>query len=341
MHNAAHQVTLRFADGVEHVVKVGPCETILDAAITQEAPVLFQCRSGSCSSCTCKLVEGEASNRPGTTSVLMESEFKAGQRLMCVSQADSDCTIELAYNSTASAAVGEAHAFIDSVERIASNVMRLKLELAEEQYLDFKPGQYLQFSVPGAGVTRSYSPASTAQALPNLEMLIRLQPGGAMSTWLEQGAQPDDVIKMEGPFGAFYLRDDNRRAPHIFVAGGTGLAPILSMIDGMRQWPGRKPPILLNFGCSKPQDLFAEEDLALRRQWMPTLETRICVSNGATGEQLPCNPVQALQASDVTSPDTVAYLCGPEGMMNAARERLIALGVAPENIHSEVFTPSL
>ena len=233
----------------------------------------------------------------------------------------------------------EVHAFVDAVERIASNVVRLTLELADQQWLDFRPGQYLQVTVPGVGVLRSYSPSSTAIELPRIEMLIRLQPGGAMSNWLINEAKPDDVLTLQGPYGSFFLREQ-RRAPHIFVAGGTGLAPVMSMIDGIRQWAGRKPPILLSFGCATPEALFCLDDLALRQQWMPTLETRICVDHGASGDQIAGNPVTALREGDVTSPDTVAYLCGPQPMIDAARARLIELGVSPDNIHSELFTPS-
>ena len=284
-------------------------------------------------------MDGCATNRAGTTTVLLGSEYDAGQRLLCVTQPQTDCTFDLAYNSTASAAVVEVHAFVDAIERIASNVVRLTLELADQQWLDFSPGQYLQVTVPGVGVLRSYSPSSTAIELPRVEMLIRLQPGGAMSNWLLNEAQPDDVLTLQGPHGSFFLRD-HRRAPHIFVAGGTGLAPVMSMIDGIRQWGGRKPPILLSFGCATPEALFCLDDLALRRQWMPTLETRVCVDHGASGDQIAGNPVTALREGDVTSPDTVAYLCGPQPMIDAARARLIELGVAPDNIHSELFTPS-
>ena len=338
MNTSEHQVTLRFADGVQQSVTVGPCESVLEAALNNGVPLLHQCQSGSCSSCIAHLSEGDAVTRPGLTTALLGSEYAAGQRLLCVTQPQSNCTFDLNYNSTASASVVEVHAFVDSVERIASNVMRLTMELADQQWLDFRPGQYLQVQVPGRGVLRSYSPSTTALELPKLEMMIRLQPGGAMSTWLEQEAKPDDVLTLSGPYGSFFLQD-NRRAPHIFVAGGTGLAPILSMIDGIRNWPGRKPPILLSFGCATPDALFGLDDIALRQQWMPTLHTRICVDQGATGELLSGNPVSVLRDDDVI-PDAVAYLCGPPPMIEAARARLTALGVAPENIHSELFTPS-
>ncbi|MBE7928890.1 ring-hydroxylating dioxygenase ferredoxin reductase family protein [Pseudomonas saudiphocaensis] len=341
MNDQLHHVTLNFADGVTHSFSVPRGANILDAAIEAEMPVLYQCRSGSCSSCICNLADGDAATLPGASSTLLASEYEAGQRLLCVSQARSDCTFNLGYGSEVGAsAAHEVHAFIDSVERIASNVVKLTLELAEGEWMEFRPGQFMQIVVPGLGVLRSYSPSSTQVDLPKMEFLIRLLPGGAMSGFLEHEAETDQVLTLSGPYGAFFLREESRRAPHIFVAGGTGLAPILSMIDTLRQGGGRKPPMLLSFGCAVPEALFSLEDIELRQQWLPTLETRICVDREATEGLHLGSPVSALREGDVTSPDTVAYLCGPQPMIDAATARLIELGVKPENIFAEQFVAS-
>lgn len=341
MNDQTHQVTLRFADGATHTVLTEDGRSVLDAALQAGAPVIHQCHSGSCSSCIATLCEGSAVTQAGATTSLLSGEYAAGQRLLCVTRAQSDCVFELPYTSTAGQiAPVTAHAFVDGIERIASNVMKLTLELAEGDWLDFRPGQYLQVEIPGTETVRSYSPSSIAADLPRLELLVRLLPGGAMSSWLEGGARPDDVVKIKGPYGAFFLREDHRRAKHIFVAGGTGLAPVLSMVDGIRQWGGRKPPMLLSFGCAEPQALFCLDELELRRQWLPTLETRISVDRGAQGDVLSGSPVAALREGDVPNADTVAYLCGPQPMIDAATRRLIELGVPPEHIYSEQFVAS-
>ncbi|MDG2968008.1 2Fe-2S iron-sulfur cluster binding domain-containing protein [Pseudomonas extremaustralis] len=341
MNEPVHQVTLNFADGVTRSFSVAPNSNILDAAIEAHMPVLFQCRSGSCSSCISTLTKGEALTRPGASSTLLASEVAAGQRLLCVCQAESDCTFDLGYGSEVGAsAAHEVHAFIDSVERIASNVMRVTLELAEGEWMEFRPGQFMQIVVPGLGVLRSYSPSSTQQNLPKMEFLIRLIPGGAMSEYLETLAESDQILSLSGPYGAFFLRDEHKRAPHIFVAGGTGLAPILSMIDALRQGGGRKPPMLLTFGCAVPEALFSLEDIELRQQWLPSFETRICVDREATDGLHQGSPVSALREGDVSHPDTVAYLCGPQPMIDAATQRLIELGMKSQNIFAEQFVAS-
>ncbi|EJM53228.1 flavodoxin reductase family protein [Pseudomonas sp. GM49] len=340
MNDKQHQVTVNFSDGVSRSFSVAEQTNILDAALAAEIPLLYQCRSGSCSSCIAQLAGGDARTRPGASSTLLASEYSAGQRLLCLCQAQSDCTFDVAYSSeVGSSTAQQVHVFVNAVERIASNVMRLTLELADGDWLEFRPGQFMQIEVPGYGVVRSYSPSSTAAQLPTLEFLVRLLPGGAMSSYLEEKATNEDVLTLSGPYGAFFLREEKRRAPHIFVAGGTGLAPILSMIDALRQGSGRKPPMLLSFGCAVPDALFCLEDIELRQQWLPSLEARICVDREPRDGLHQGSPVSALREGDVSA-DTVAYLCGPQPMIDAATTRLIELGANPANIFAEQFVAS-
>ena len=341
LEKLTHQITLNFSDGVTKQFSVPPKTSILDAALENDVPVLYQCRSGSCSSCLCTINDGDASTLDGESSTLLPSEYSLGQRLMCVSQANSDCSFDVAYSSEVGAiSAQEAKVFIDSIEHIGTNTVRLTVELAEGYHMSFRPGQFMQINVPGVGLVRSYSPSSTNQNLPKMEFLVRLIPGGVMSTYLEKQAAVDQILTLTGPYGSFFLREEHKRAPHIFVAGGTGLAPILSIIDTLRQSSGIKPKMLLSFGCATPDALFCLEDIELREQWLPTLETRICVDREAKESHYLGNPVSPLQADDVTDPNTVAYLCGPQPMINAAIARLVELGVKAENIFAEQFVAS-
>lgn len=340
METSSYHVKFNYSDGVSQELDVAAGETLLDAALAADIPLLYQCRSGSCSCCMAQLTAGEAVTRSGASSTLLSSEYDAGKRLLCLCQAESDCSFELDYSSSVGAtSASEVNAFIDSIENIGGNVIRLTLELAEGDWLEFLPGQFVQIEVPGKGVLRSYSPYSTSVQLPKLELMIRLQPDGVMSEFLQQQAEVDQVLKLSGPYGAFFLREETRKAPHIFIAGGTGLAPILSMIDSLKQRSGSKPPMLLNFGCSRAEDLFGLEDIELRQHWLPTLEARICVSHDTPEGMFAGNPVAALRAEDVR-PDSVAYLCGPQGMIDAATTRLLELGMKPEQIFAEQFVAS-
>ncbi len=116
---------------------------------------------------------------------------------------------------------------------------------------------------------------------------------------------------------------------------------MISMIDRIRATPGRKPRILLSFGCQTAQGLFNLDALELRRHWLPSLDLRVSVERGeAPDGTLSGNPVAAITADDALDPLSVAYLCGPPGMIDAARSHLEGLGIDPANIHSEQFTAS-
>ena len=208
-----HKVTLNFSDGVTKEFQVQPNTSILDAALENDIPLLYQCRSGSCSSCICTLKDGQASTLNGKSSTLLSSEYNLGNRLLCVSKADADCSFDLDYGSDIGAtSAQEVKAFINSIEHLGANAVRLKLELAEGYHLQFRPGQFMQISIPGVGVLRSYSPSSTNKSIPELEFLIRLLPGGQMSTYLTEHAKVDDVLTLSGPYGSFFLREEHKRA---------------------------------------------------------------------------------------------------------------------------------
>ncbi len=340
MTSARNNIELHFTDDVSVQLAVAPGETVLDASLKAGIPLLHQCQSGSCGSCMAKLVVGDARMRAGVGSTLLPSEAALGMRLLCLTEPAGDCRFDFSYPSAAGALPQRrVHTFVNAIERLASNVIRLKLELADGDWLEFKAGQFLQLSVPGAGVLRRYSPASTPQDLPTIELLIRLLPNGVMSEWLSERAKHDDIVELAGPFGAFFVREKSR-VPHILVAGGTGLAPILSILDTLRKQAGHKPPILLSFGCASADALFGLEELALRQHWLPNLTLRVTVERGASGSIATGNPVDALQAGDAADPATVAYVCGPPAMVAAAHRRLREFGLAATQIFSEQFVAS-
>jgi len=333
---------MQFSDDVIYTVDVAEGEGILAAALAQDVPVLHQCQSGSCGSCVCHLAAGKVEMRKDMSASLLKSEQDAGMRLACISQAFSDSVLDFDYDSK----MGEkgpinVTVFIDSIDWLSDDVIRLNVELADGQWFDFKPGQFAQIQVPGTNQVRRYSMSSSPEDLPKIEFLIRILPEGLMSDYIRDTAKVDDALEIEGAFGSFFLRDISAREPHIMIAGGTGLAPIMSMLDAIRKKNGIKPSILLSFGCLNSSSLFHVDELELRTDWMPTLKTRISLNQGeAENNIIIGNPLQALQPSDVTAEDTVAYLCGPPGMISAAHSMLEGFGLKPENIHAEQFVAS-
>ena len=339
MLNPQSQVTFRFTDGVEHAVVAMPGQTLLDAAREHEVPVLWQCLTGSCASCVCKVEQGEVEMDSSCLVSLLPSEVREGQRLACNAYAYSDTVVQLDYASTFSDdhVAHQDTAEVTEVEFVNHNTVRLVMQLPDDsEFDDFEPGQYVMLQVPGTEEWRSYSMASTPRDLPEMTFYIRVLEQGVMSDYLRNRCAPGDKIPVDGAYGVFYLREE--KVPQIMIAGGTGLAPMLSMIDCLRTNNFRRKPITLAFGCSQERDLFALDELAMRSDWMRNLDVRTCISRPAGDwEGLSCRAQFAINAEDISDENTIAYLCGPPAMTEDAKAHLVGLGVKPENIHVELF----
>jgi benzoate/toluate 1,2-dioxygenase reductase subunit len=211
--------------------------------------------------------------------------------------------------------------------------MLLTLKLDRPDDFVFRSGQYLRLAAPGVGEARAYSIASTQAELPLIELMVRLIPDGKTSQWLQHIAKAGDRVKLQAPLGSFGL--DERADRHVFVAGGTGLAPVLSMIRSLR---GRTQHSLLCFGCTRREEMFYVDELSALAAEMPELEVRLAVMEGADGNLRTGTAVSLLQQHDFAA-NTACYLCGPPPMVNAARNTLMGFGVAPKAIRAERFQP--
>jgi benzoate/toluate 1,2-dioxygenase reductase subunit len=333
-------VRLRFRDGIERMIDAAPGESVLAAALRAGIPLVHQCESGSCGTCMARLVEGQSQTLPGRALALLAGEIRDGWRLTCSVAAAGDCAFDFDYPSTLldgpqPTVLG---ATVVAIDWVAATVARLEIEVAGD--FTFESGQYVRIRVPGTDAWRSYSMATTAKELPKMQFLIRHLDGGAMSGWLKDGCVPGAAVEIEGPLGSFGLAAT--RGPQLMVAGGTGLAPMLAMLDSLRARPGPKPPVLLCFGCTAEDDLFYLDELELRRFWMPALKTRIALMQKPAGafDGRIGTAVSLIEDGDLARADLTAYLCGPPAMIEAARARLLGAGVPTASIHAEHFRPT-
>ncbi len=337
----ARRVTLQFEDGIEKEIEVGADEFVLDAALRQGIALVHQCRSGSCSTCVGRVVSGSIEMVHGRALSLLAAEIAEGARLLCSSHARAPSVVRLQYPS--SLIYGDERrnfeARLTGVEWPVPSVAKLAIAVDRRTSISFNAGQYVRIKVPGTEQWRSYSMCSTPRELPKMEFLVRIIPGGVMSEFLRR-AQPGERLEVEGPLGAFILHPG--KGLHVFVAGGTGLAPILAMIDEIRRASGPKPKMLLSFGCASDANFFYRDEIELRQWWIPQLEVRLSADrvDDPASALLQGTPVDALGAESVNDADASAYLCGPPPMIEAARRRLAELGIPAERIYAERFVAS-
>jgi ferredoxin-NADP reductase/ferredoxin len=329
-----HRARLIFQDGAERTIEVETGQTVLEGALAVDLPVRYDCCTGSCGSCVVQCLDGQTVvDLTGKVPVNTE-ELVSGLRPACLTRLNSDASFELPYSlEPAPSAPAKHSAQILELRRGAPSVALLTLKLDRAEDFVFQSGQYIRLAAPGVGEARAYSIASTTSELPLIELMIRLVPDGKMSRWLQETAKVGDRVKLQAPLGSFGLDDRARR--HVFVAGGTGLAPVLSMIRSLR---GQKQSALLCFGCTRRQELFYEVELAALVAEMPELEVRIAVMEGADGDLRSGTAVSVLRKEDFDA-RTVCYLCGPPPMVDAARKALTSHGVAATAIRAERFQP--
>lgn len=337
--------TLRFADGAERTVEVDGGSTVLSAALARGINLLHQCRSGSCGTCVGRLVSGTVTGLAGRASCLLPSEFESGLRLACLSLPSGDTKWEFDYPSAEldGPAPVRVDAKVGGLRWLSDSVAELQLRLPKAGMLSFEAGQYVRLHVPGTEESRCVSMASPAQELPVMKFLVRHIEGGVLSSYLRDRCAPGQTVGVEGPFGSFVASPAAR--PRVLVAGGTGLAPVLSILDSLRLSGAARQPIQLFFGVARDADLFYLDELELREFWMPALRVRVSVdrpSGSAGGSPRPLHAGSVVSMLEGIEPEAGAgaYLCGPPGMIEAASRRLEQAGFPRDQIITERFSAS-
>ena len=334
-----HRVTLVFEDGRSVALDARPDETVYSAALRQKVRLEVDCLEGACATCKAHCTQGEYELLDYSEEALSDAEKADRFVLTCQMRAQGDCSIELPYESGAALAkkpVGNFPATVRAVERVSSAVVRLDLHTAAP--VVFLPGQYVHLTVPGTDAKRSYSFANPPGESQNHRFYVKLIEGGAMSRWVSESAKPGDAITMTGPFGHFYLRKPQR--PVLMLAGGTGLAPMLSMLEHLAASGGTSQAVQLLYGANTPSEFFGVAQLdALRERGIPLSTERVALQGdaswtGATGY------VTAHLRPEHVAGGCEAYLCGPPPMIEAARTWLRAQGVPDALIHAERFIAS-
>lgn len=318
-------------------------EAILPAAIRNGVGLPYGCRDGACGSCKSRLIEGRVIHGAHQAKALSAAEEAAGWLLPCCATPQSDCVIEARTVAGAGdTPVLKMPARVASLTRPAPDVAVMKLQLPGNAVFKYRAGQYVEFILRD-GSRRSYSMANAPEqvvASPAIELHLRHMPGGKFTDQVFSAMKEKDILRIEGPFGSFFLREDSAK-PIVLLASGTGFAPLKAIIEHMRL-QGIARPARLYWGCRTKADLY-EHDWALEAAAsMPNLSYVPVLSDsrpeddwrGRTGfvHQVLMSDLPDLSGHEV-------YACGTPVMVEAAQRDLVAqCGLPADAFYADSFT---
>jgi CDP-4-dehydro-6-deoxyglucose reductase len=320
-----------------------PDETILSAGIRAGIGLPYGCKDGACGSCKCKKLEGSVTHRAHQSKALSDEEEAAGYLLTCCAVAQSDVVIESRQVTQAGAfPVRKMPVRVAALERLSHDVIGLRLQLPANDVVQFHAGQFIEFILQG-GLRRSYSMANAPHTLmqpvpggttsaPMIELHIRHMPGGKFTDMVFGTMKLKDILRIEGPYGSFYLREDSAK-PVILLASGTGFAPVKTLIEHL-QFKGITRPVTLYWGGRRPEDLYMDTWVRAQAAVMPSLTYVPVVSNALPEDAWTGRTGFVHQAVLEDFPDLSGhqvYACGAPIVVDSARADYTALAGLPED----------
>ena len=316
-------------------------EPVLAAAIRAGVGLPYGCRDGACGSCKSRLVEGRVIHGVHQHKALSVAEEEAGWTLTCCATPQTDLVIEArTVPGAGEFAVQKMPCRIASIARPAPDVAVLKLQLPANVVLKYHAGQYIEFILRD-GARRSYSMANAPhRAVEGLELHVRHMPGGKFTDHVFGGLKEKDILRLEGPFGSFYLREDSER-PIVLLASGTGFAPIKAIVEQM-QFKGITRPAVLYWGCRTRAELYLHDWAVEAAAAMPNLRYVPVLSEpkpedawtGRTGfvHHVVMEDLPDLGAHEV-------YACGAPIMVDSAHRDFVArCGLPADEFYADAFT---
>ncbi|MGD8484308.1 MAG: CDP-6-deoxy-delta-3,4-glucoseen reductase [Thioalkalispiraceae bacterium] len=320
-----------------HIFTVEDNEAILDAALRQGFALPYGCRGGACGACMGQLLEGSVAYPDGDPIALSEEDKAANKAIFCQAVATSDLVIE-------SKEVGEAKDIpvkilpcrIAEKTQLSHDVMLLKLKLPATERMQFLAGQYIDFLLKD-GKKRTFSIANAPHDDEFIELHIRHIPHGRFTSEVFDNLKVKDIMRIEGPMGNFFLREDSNR-PIIFMAGGTGFAPIKGIIEHLIQ-VGIDRKVRLYWGVQKQEDLYMNElaqgwaDQHDNIEYIPVLSGEdIGDWQGRTGYV-----TNAIADDFEDLSEYEIYASGAPAMVYAGKELFAAKGLNLDNYYSDAF----
>ena len=320
-----------------------PDEPLLAAAIRQGIGLPYGCKDGACGSCKCKKLEGTVVHGTHQLKALSAEEEANGFILTCCGVAQTDVVLESRQVTDESAfPIRKMPVRVTSLTRLSHDVMGVRLQLPASDMMKYHAGQYVEFLLRD-GDRRSYSMANaphTQVDAPGLELHIRYMAGGKFTEHVFNAMKEKEILRIEGPYGSFFLREDSDK-PLVLLASGTGFAPIKALIEHM-QYKNITRPAVLYWGARRPLDLYMNDWVQAKVLEMPHLRYVPVVSNALpednwTGRTGFVHKAVLQDFADLSGHQV--YACGAPIVVESARDAYSALaGLPAEEFFADSFT---
>jgi CDP-4-dehydro-6-deoxyglucose reductase, E3 len=315
-------------------------EAILAAAIRQGVGMPYGCKDGACGSCKCRKLEGAVVHGTHQSKALSAGEEANGLILTCRAVPQTDVVLESRQVTDESAfPVRKMPARVNALAKVSHDVMVVKLQLPANDTLRYHAGQYVEFILRD-GARRSYSMANAPSNGPGVELHIRHMPGGKFTEHVFNAMKEKEILRVEGPFGSFFLREDSDK-PMILLASGTGFAPIKALIEHM-QFKGIQRSATLYWGGRRPADLYMDAWVRERLADMPNLRYVPVISNALPEDNWTGRTGFVHKAVIEDHPQLAGhqvYACGAPIVVDSARAEYSAqCGLPPEDFFADAFT---
>lgn len=316
-------------------------ETILAAGLRQGFNLRYGCKHGGCGSCKALIVDGEVDQSAASSFALMDFEREQGYALLCSAYPLSDLVIDASdYDEEellAAAPIEEYQAEVERITILTHDIRGVQLRLVEPTTIAFKAGQYVDLLVPGTTEWRSYSMANQPSRRGDIELMIKLMPSGLFSSYVVDRLKVGECLTLQGPYGNFHLRDTGK--PALFIAGGSGMGPILALLRDMAERKDTRP-VAYFYGARARRDLFHLDELQEFTQRLPQFRFIPALSEPLpqdewTGEVGLITEVVQRQVPHLAGME--AYLCGPTAMIDAAIAFLTKGGMNQNDIFYDKF----
>ncbi|SFB79907.1 CDP-4-dehydro-6-deoxyglucose reductase [Polaromonas sp. OV174] len=320
-----------------------PDEALLAAAIRQGIGLPYGCKDGACGSCKCKKLEGTVSHGTHQLKALSPEDEANGFILTCCAVAHSDVVIESRQVTDESAfPIKKMPVRINSLNKLSHDVMAVRLQLPASDTFKYHAGQYVEFLLRD-GDRRAYSMANaphTQADNPGVELHIRYMSGGKFTEHVFATMKEKEILRIEGPYGSFFLREDSDK-PVVLLASGTGFAPIKALIENMQHKNITRPAVLY-WGGRRPEDLYMNDWVQAKLAEMPNLSYVPVVSDALPEDQWSGRTGFVHKAVLQDFPDLSAhqvYACGAPIVVESARDEYSAVaGLPAEEFFSDPFT---